>query len=188
MPPSWFVRIRVCGKHHPITTRGQSLYTSYLRTVAIGISIIAFILSIVLLAFAEAGYITSAVQDELAFRELAQPRIDFIQNETLTCINIAVRDADIPEISNAWESVSETGWLELQSNSDWVLYALLGDENFNIEFSTVHNEKYNSLKQLASTMCPIDKSMRSEFSYWYNRVHNTPINQWFDYYNPIVIN
>lgn len=164
------------------------MYTTYLKTFAIGVSIIAFVLSIVFLAFAQTGYITSAVQDELDFRELSQPRISFIENETHSCISFEVRDT--PELNQAWQELSgNTGFFDFDlPNKDWIQYALLGEDFFPRPVSSVHNTDYYNLKQLVSTMCPYDKSMKNEYRYWYHRVYNTPINEWFDYYNPIVIN
>jgi len=147
-----------------------------LRNVAIAVSIVLLILSIVFLGLAETGFITSAIKDELQFRELSQPRIDFIKSETLDCIQLEVRDD---------ESLTQD-WLEVDSE-EWVLWALLREEDFPMAVSSVHNSDYSRL-MLTVANCPYEERMRTEFNYWFKRVYNTPTTDWFEYYNPLIIN
>ena len=151
--------------------------SSIVRTTAIILCVIVFLLSIVFLALAQAGYSTSAVQDELTFRELTQPRIEFIREETLDCINLELRGDN--ELFQQWLDVD---------TQDWIMYALMGEEAFPYQVSSVHNADYLGLKLKIAQNCPYEQGMKHEFQYWFKRVYGTPITDWFDYYNPLVIN
>ena len=135
--------------------------------------------SMIILLLTEIGFITTEIEDELAFRELAQPRITWIESETRNCIEYQIFQNDLMSVFADADDSSLLSIPGTTIHDDWVLFALLGESNFPKTISTVHNDqKYKNIKTIIQEHCPSDPAVKSEYQYWFNRTYGTRATYW----------